>query len=353
MNNYTSEQLVKLTHSQLSELCKQNGKKGYSKLNKNGKINLLLKDIDKEDLPKQVSNETIYNTQSITIVINNKPILINFDDICDFDKPSVKSENDKVNKIREAIMNGIINNKMPNDWYNDSRWSNLKTEIMKCLQELHNDSILTVVCDNKGGRKYNYDLDLIINNLFNYKVEFKFDKIVQDVSPTKPSKYVKCVKPFEEEYYDNYLSLVAKDYDLELPNKLTYLKDVHSNTAKCMESFKDKYDTDLSFKCRVKEASNKCIENFIKNNDLDSEKLTKYLLETQKEKKIMIYNLKTHSIELVTRELDDFVIMSYEKTKNSYLASTKSGNKMDILLRWKNRNGIAFPAFQIKIIKNK
>jgi len=33
---------------------------------------------------------------------------------------------------------------------------------------------------------------------------------------------------------------------------------------------------------------------------------------------------------------------------NGYVATSKSGNKIKILLRWKNGNGIAFPAFQIK-----
>jgi hypothetical protein len=33
---------------------------------------------------------------------------------------------------------------------------------------------------------------------------------------------------------------------------------------------------------------------------------------------------------------------------NGYVATSESGSKIKILLRWKNGNGIAFPAFQIK-----
>ena len=51
-----------------------------------------------------------------------------------------------------------------------------------------------------------------------------------------------------------------------------------------------------------------------------------------------------------TPNMDDYVIKSYivdQKNKNRFICETKSGKKMYILLRWKNGNGIAFPAFQI------
>ena len=49
----------------------------------------------------------------------------------------------------------------------------------------------------------------------------------------------------------------------------------------------------------------------------------------------------------------NFEIISYEKKNNSFIAITKTGIKLKILLRWKNGNLIAFPAFQISIIGNK
>jgi hypothetical protein len=45
--------------------------------------------------------------------------------------------------------------------------------------------------------------------------------------------------------------------------------------------------------------------------------------------------------------MDDYELVSYEKQKNRFVATSKTGNKIKILLRWKNGNGIAFPAFQI------
>ena len=48
--------------------------------------------------------------------------------------------------------------------------------------------------------------------------------------------------------------------------------------------------------------------------------------------------------------MDDYSIQSYivdPKNKNRFICETKSGKQMYVLLRWKNGNGIAFPAFQI------
>ena len=44
---------------------------------------------------------------------------------------------------------------------------------------------------------------------------------------------------------------------------------------------------------------------------------------------------------------NNYKINSYKKNKNKFIAKTYDGNTINILLRWKNGNGIAFPAFQI------
>ena len=51
--------------------------------------------------------------------------------------------------------------------------------------------------------------------------------------------------------------------------------------------------------------------------------------------------------------LDDYIIESCvkEPSKFRYVCKTKSGVELTVLLRWKNGNGIAFPAFQISARK--
>jgi hypothetical protein len=61
----------------------------------------------------------------------------------------------------------------------------------------------------------------------------------------------------------------------------------------------------------------------------------------------MLY--KEGILNLETRNLDEYVITSITKEpkKSRFIAKTKTGRVLKILLRWKNGNGIAFPSFQI------
>ena len=45
--------------------------------------------------------------------------------------------------------------------------------------------------------------------------------------------------------------------------------------------------------------------------------------------------------------MDDYKLESVIKDKNRYICLSKSGKNINVLLRWKNGNGIAFPSFQI------
>jgi hypothetical protein len=68
-------------------------------------------------------------------------------------------------------------------------------------------------------------------------------------------------------------------------------------------------------------------------------------MDTQKNKCYMMY--KDNVFYKETVNMDEYELISYEKQKNMFIATSKTGKKIKILLRWKNGNGIAFPAFQI------
>jgi len=61
----------------------------------------------------------------------------------------------------------------------------------------------------------------------------------------------------------------------------------------------------------------------------------------------MLYSEENFHFQVVN--IDDYMIESVVKNAemSRYECLTKTGKKMIILLRWKNGNGIAFPAFQI------
>jgi hypothetical protein len=277
---------------------------------------------------------------------------------------STKCLNDKNNKIRENIIGAIINNKIPKEYFNLSlRWNFLEKNIFLFINNLVETKIDKIQCIHKGGRKYNYDFIFIINNTLKFNVEFKFNTcekndITQFVSPMKPSQYMSS--SYEDFYYDNYLLKLADKFKLKIPNKNIYNNEIHSISPSCMKEYQDKYYKgcsksskytknvdDINFYECAKKYDNESKINFIKNNTLDIIKLTDYLINTQKDKIYMLYKNGKFYIEKIN--LDDYRLVNYEKKPDKYkfIAKSKSGKEINILLRWKNGNGIAYPSFQI------
>jgi hypothetical protein len=59
----------------------------------------------------------------------------------------------------------------------------------------------------------------------------------------------------------------------------------------------------------------------------------------------MLYSKSGFTLETV--DVDDYIIVNYIKSHNRFDCYNKKGKLIKVLLRWKNGNGIAFPAFQI------
>jgi hypothetical protein len=279
-----------------------------------------------------------------------------------------RSKNDDNNKKRENIIGCIINNNIPIEYYKYSlRWYNLKNEIDLFIQKICEPRGITfidnMVCIHKAGRCHHYDFKLIINNNEEFMIEFKFNvssinKTPQFVSPMKPSQYLDS--SYEEYYYNNYFIALNNRYNLLLPTKEEYLKYIHSPKPICLKTHQDKYyrgcsnsskysgdKDDINFYESSKKLSNDSISNFISKYGVKHNKITEYLLETQKNKYYMLYKDGHFYLDIIN--LDHYVITEITKDpkKYRYIAKTKSGGNIKILLRWKNGNGIAFPSFQI------
>ena len=278
-----------------------------------------------------------------------------------------RSKNDSYNKKRENIIACIINNKIPEQYYTLSpRWYNFKIQIKIFIKELCKKKgicIDNIECIPKAGRCHHYDFKIIINNSEEIMLEFKcnascVNDTPQFVSPMKPSQYLES--SYEKYYYNNYFSQLVHEYNLPLPTEDEYLKYIHSTNPTCLKNHQEKYyrgcktsrkysgeEKDIKFYESSKKTSRDSIMNFISKYDIDKDKLTKYLLDTQKNKFYMLY--KDGKLYLETINLTDYIITETTKDpeKNRYIAKTKSDRKLKILLRWKNGNGIAFPSFQI------
>jgi hypothetical protein len=303
------------------------------------------------------------NLPCINYQIKNQIFKIIYKDINAF-VVSDKKYNDKNNKTRENIIGAIINNKIHIEYYKYSRrWNNLKKNIESYIYDLiEYNNINNIVLIHRGGRKYNYDFTIIVNNI-EYNVELKFnaeniDDTPQIVSPVKTSKYLSL--SYEEYYYDNYLPKLISPNNIKYPNRSQYITEIHGNKPKCMEYFQNIYYQGCSKSSKYTGDKNSIEfynlsnsidkisrENFINITELNINALSTYLKETQKNKIYMLYKYNKFHKQIVN--IDDYELVRYEKypEKFKYLAYSASGKQIDILLRWKNGNGIAFPAFQI------
>jgi hypothetical protein len=280
-----------------------------------------------------------------------------------------RSSNDSNNKIRENIIYCMPH--IDDDYFNDpvygTEWLKLKTDF---------DNKIKLICPiyhsynikHKAGRGHNYDyvisfFDEVKQKIAEEKLEFKFnatsiDEAPQFVSPMKPSQYLS--NPFEEYYYDNYLVSLLQEFALPIPDREIYLKYIHNNKPKCMEEAQLLYyqgckqsskftgaEQAVNFYQKCNESSRECIKNCINLTELNIEKLTQYLINSQDKKNYLLF--KNSEFYIQTSNSEDYTIVSYSKNaeRSRYEAITKNGKTINILLRWKNGNGIAYPAFQI------
>ena len=275
-----------------------------------------------------------------------------------------RKKNDKSNRIRENIIGAILNNKLPLKFFEHEEWEKLRDSLLQYVQSLvPGEDIRDINCEHRGGRKYHYDFQITLNQQFVFHVEFKFNAskvkdTAQYVSPMKPSQYL--TGDYEEYFYESYLPQICELAQVPVVEKSVYLKGIHNSSPECVRELQQKYyqgckqsskfsgkQQDIDFYQKVKNYAKDSIENFVLQEDIKMDKLSEYLLNTQKNKVYMLYRNGQFHRESVNTDNYEIVSVTTNKRKNGYVADTKSGKKIKILLRWKNGNGIAFPAFQI------
>ena len=288
---------------------------------------------------------------------------------------STRDCNDKDNKTRENIICAIINNKIPDNYYNDNRWNLKKESTFNCLIELNNrNPYIKVVCIHSGGRKNNHDFKIT----FSYQdkpdetfpVEFKFNVLCvsetpQIVSPMNIHKFMYNLS-YQEYFYDNYMLSLSEKFNEPMPNREEYLKQIQSNKPKCMANYTTKYykgcpnsskytgEPKYIELCKfAKEISKKSITDFININKLDIKSLSEYLHTTQKDKIYMLFKDNKFILEKIDTDYYNLVSVEKNSKLSRYECTTKNGGQIQVLLRWKNGNGIAFPAFQLKLLEKK
>jgi hypothetical protein len=301
-------------------------------------------------------------------------------DVFTYHAAAGRNKNDKNNKMREAIICAIINNKVPETYYLTEQWRALKAAVdgflAECGAGAGGGSYSDVKCILKGGQGHNYDFSVVFTSggedavaAATYHVEFKFNAskvsdTPQFVSPMKPSQYLSG--SYEEYFYDKSMAQIAAEAATTIPDRAEWLKQIHNNAPACVKHLQDKYYAgcakssqytksadDIAFYQLAKKLSAESIRGFITEHSLDIVKLSEYLRESQEGKTYMLFQPATATagptIKLQRVDPVDYNIVSCVPNpgKSRYDCVTQSGKKVRVLLRWKNGNGIAFPAFQI------
>lgn len=271
---------------------------------------------------------------------------------------AAKAENDKNNKMREVIVGAIINKKVPEEFYTTSpEWYKMREACHCYLNEIGVDpSEPTLKVAIKGGRRFNYDMLLTAAGK-EYKIELKFNaKTVADCpqfsSPMNPSRFFTGNETFESYFYDNYLPSIAEHEGFALPDKATYVKEVGTNKPPCMAEYQRLYygkgEAAEKFNAHCKEVSEAAINSYLEKYDLRCDLLTNYLINSQRDKIYMLWDPATEKFHVEYANLNDYVILIMSrKSHNSFYCSTMTGKRLKVMMRWKNGNGIAYPAFQI------
>jgi hypothetical protein len=297
---------------------------------------------------------------------------ITYEDLAVFGQTSDKCKNDSANKMRENIICAIINNKISTKYYETSNeWRNMKKHLIAIIEDVFElKKYFKITCIKIAGRKANFDfsISIYITKILYMKknIEFKFNA----KSITKAPQFLSLASNFNTSYaeyfYDTYNQELTQVYDLPHISRVEYLNDIHKvpdkkkNNANVHEWFNKlkKQETNIKKKSIKKKIVDKSIHEYLTTNinKIDIDQLNEKLYLSQKNKNFIMYCpiTKNFYADVITDSELTIVSMHLNIKKNNLcnniICDTLNPNtKLVMLLRWKNTNGILFPAWQISI----
>ena len=289
-----------------------------------------------------------------------------YEDLAVFGQASNKCKNDSANKMRENIICAIINNKIPKKYYENSNdWRNMKKHLITIIEDVFElKKYFKITCTKIAGRKANFDFSISIymtKILYMKKnIEFKFNA----KSITKAPQFLSLASNFNTSYaeyvYDTYNQELTQVYELPHISRVDYLKYIHQTDYSKHEWFNKlkKQETNIKKKSIKKKIVDKSIHEYLTNNinKIDIAQFNEKLYLSQKNKNFIMYCpiTKNFYADVITDSELTIVSMHLNIKKNNLcnniICDTLNPNtKLVMLLRWKNTNGILFPAWQISI----
>lgn len=296
------------------------------------------------------------------------------DDINVFFMTSTRGKNDSYNEKRERIIESIVNGTIDKSFISNERWKCVIEQTLSVFRKFAPEGTETINVKRKGGRKYNFDFEATyrMSNGTTQRKKFEFKYGIEQVcqapqfcSPSNPDQFLSI--SFKEYFYDNHLDKIISalksaecDCDIIKPLREDYCK--HVGSSEFMKSWQIEYSKGSSRSSKytdkasdilryqtIKKISEEAIREFMKISDLLVDRLSADLISKQSDKiYIMWKNAKYTTQSIADIENEYRIEEVIKKTHNTFHVKTKSGRILKILLRWKNGNGIAWPAFQIK-----
>lgn len=279
-----------------------------------------------------------------------EPDEIKFDDISVFFGTFTKNNNDRTNKLRETIIEKILNKKIPKQWYSSPEWFKVALGLKNFVKLLNQGELKEV--ELKAGRKFNYDF--LFNN--HIKVEFKngVKTITEypEILSVSSNNFVKGMT-YPELFYDFYLSALTNH---ELPTKEYYLKNIHKNVVN-HPFFIHLKEVDTSLVSPFKITVDESIDDYLVKCEFDFIAF-KEKLKHQLDKKFMLWKNDQFYLDfLLESDIDIIPEKNLKKGThgfyNTVVIKSENGKaEYHLLLRWKNHAGVLFPAWQIKFKRN-
>jgi hypothetical protein len=269
-----------------------------------------------------------------------------------------REANDANNTAREKVIVGMINGTLTDPIYEPLRVElDLWLAAKRAELGLPPDAPASAV--RRGGRRYNWDLDLTLGPL-TLKVEFKYGSTSVASLPEffnpAANKDFHHGESYARFFFQNALPHVCAIYGVPLTMSADeYVARVHG-TSKKPALFSALYDAEkagtAAQKAQKKQLVDESIEAWLRQvkdkTDLDA--ISAAFQTSQGGKHFLLCsNGKFFSDRIEPEELIVTGVTGVRLDKYLELSSARPGTGFALLLRWKNHAGILYPAWQISM----
>jgi hypothetical protein len=279
-----------------------------------------------------------------------------------FEKTTERSDNDKNNSVREHVIEFIVNQRIPDTYYQYSkRWMRLRTRLYDFIgSSLGINAFNHVECITKAGRKYNYDFEFVFDHTTTRKIEFKFNCNKVSSCPQFLSLSSKSFGQYAEFVYDSgVINEMSMRYGVPAIDRKSYIKHVHQTSYEKNKWFLSMYTNEEQHKAWKKTIIDRTIDAYLESfmDSVSLASLESKMKQTQSDKIFMCYcpvtrqfyrdSISDEELSITKKRLKHCGTTGF---RNTIVLDTQCATtKIHLLLRWRNHAGILNPAWQISL----